>query len=74
MDTLMNQKEKFIEEDEIDKVGEVHFRSLIGCITYLTSTRPGINSTLRFKCLPLMFKEVRDHSSINRRCKSKYLA
>jgi len=42
MNTLMNQKEKFSKKDGDDQVGEVHFRSLIGCLMYLTSTRPYI--------------------------------
>lgn len=42
MNTPMNQKEKFIKDDGADKVDEVHFRSLIGCLMYLTTTRPDI--------------------------------
>ncbi|RDX79371.1 Copia protein, partial [Mucuna pruriens] len=42
MNTPMNKKEKFSKEDGADKVNEVHFRSLIGCLMYLTSIRPDI--------------------------------
>nr|KYP66217.1 hypothetical protein KK1_012504 [Cajanus cajan] len=42
MNTPMNQKEKFSKEDGADKVDEMHFRSLIGCLMYLTPTRPNI--------------------------------
>lgn len=42
MNTPMNQKEKFIKDDGADKVDEAHFRSLIGCLMYLTATRPDI--------------------------------
>ncbi|KAA0054704.1 putative mitochondrial protein [Cucumis melo var. makuwa] len=40
--TLMNQKEKLCKEDGVDKVDEGYFRSLIGCLMYLTATRPDI--------------------------------
>jgi len=40
--TPMNQKEKFIKEDGVDKVDEGYYRSLIGCLMYLTATRPDI--------------------------------
>ncbi|WVY89497.1 hypothetical protein V8G54_035011 [Vigna mungo] len=40
MNTPMNQKEKLIKEDGTDKVDEAYFRSLIGCLMYLTSIRP----------------------------------
>ncbi|RDX93298.1 putative mitochondrial protein, partial [Mucuna pruriens] len=39
MNTPMNQKDKFIKEDGADKVDEAHFKSLIRCLMYLTSTR-----------------------------------
>ena len=42
MSTLMNQKEKLCKEDVIDKIDQVYFRSLIGCLMYLTATRPDI--------------------------------
>ncbi|XP_017420309.1 uncharacterized mitochondrial protein AtMg00810-like [Vigna angularis] len=42
MNTSMNKKEKLIKEDETDKVDEAYFRSLIGCLMYLTSRRPNI--------------------------------
>lgn len=38
--TLMNLKEKFNKNDGINKVNEGQYRSLIGCLMYLTSTRP----------------------------------
>jgi len=38
--TPMNQREKFNKDDGAYKVGEHHFRSLIGCLMYLTATRP----------------------------------
>ncbi|XP_017420305.1 secreted RxLR effector protein 161-like [Vigna angularis] len=37
--TPMNQKEKLCKEDGTDKVDEGYFRSLIGCLMYLTATR-----------------------------------
>ncbi|CAL5331407.1 unnamed protein product [Camellia sinensis] len=40
--TPMNQKEKFSKDDGIDKVDEGLYRSLIGCLMYLTATRPDI--------------------------------
>jgi len=36
MSTPMNQKEKLIKEDGSPKVDEAEFRSLIGCLMYLT--------------------------------------
>ena len=36
--TSMNQKDKFNKEDGTDKVDEEKFRSLIGCLMYLTTT------------------------------------
>ncbi|WZY88683.1 hypothetical protein YC2023_045418 [Brassica napus] len=41
-DTPMNQKEKFSKEDGAEKIDENKYRSLIGCLMYLTSTRPDI--------------------------------
>nr|KYP31422.1 Copia protein [Cajanus cajan] len=38
----MNQNEKFSKDDGADKVDEHHYRSLIGCLMYLTATRPDI--------------------------------
>ena len=35
----MNQNEKFSKDDGADKVDEMHYRSLIGCLMYLTTTR-----------------------------------
>lgn len=40
--TPMNQKEKFNIEDEVEKVDEKLYKSLIGCLMYLTATRPDI--------------------------------
>ncbi|KAM7489733.1 hypothetical protein LguiB_027217 [Lonicera macranthoides] len=40
--TPMNQKEKFCSEDGAEKVDERLYRSLIGCLMYLTATRPDI--------------------------------
>jgi len=42
MSTPMNQKEKLCKEDGADKVDEGYYRSLIGCLMYLTATRPDI--------------------------------
>ena len=43
MGTPMNLKEKLsIKEDGIEKADEAQFRSLIGCLMYLTATRPDI--------------------------------
>ena len=40
MRTLMNKKEKLCKEDGADKVDEGYYRSLIGCLMYLTAIRP----------------------------------
>ncbi|XP_028062238.1 uncharacterized protein LOC114265618 [Camellia sinensis] len=40
--TPMNQKEKFCKEDGAEKVDERPYRSLIGCLMYLTTTRSDI--------------------------------
>ena len=40
--THMNQKEKFCKENGVEKVDEGLFRSMIGCLMYLTATRPDI--------------------------------
>ena len=40
--TPMNQKEKLSKEDGDDKVDEGYYRSMIGCLMYLTATRPDI--------------------------------
>ena len=39
MSTPLNRKEKFCKEDGAKKIKGVH-RSLIGCLMYLTTTRP----------------------------------
>jgi len=38
----MNQKDKFSKEDRTTRVDEEKFRSLIGCLLYLTAIRPDI--------------------------------
>ena len=40
--TPMNQKVKLTKEDGADKIDEGYYRSLIGCLMYLTTTRPNI--------------------------------
>ena len=40
--TPMNRKEKLSKDDGADKVDEGYFRSLIGCLMYLTTTRTDI--------------------------------
>ena len=40
--TPMNQKEKFYKEDGAEKVDEKLYRSLIGCLMYLSASRPDI--------------------------------
>jgi len=40
--TPMNQKEKFCKEDGAAKIDETLYRTLIGCLMYLTATRPDI--------------------------------
>ncbi|XP_048234294.1 secreted RxLR effector protein 161-like [Ricinus communis] len=40
--TPMNQKEKFLKEDGAKKVDDKLYRSLIGCLMYLTATKPDI--------------------------------
>jgi transposase InsO family protein len=40
--TPMNQKEKLSKEDGAEKIDEGYYRSLIGCLMYLTATRPDI--------------------------------
>lgn len=42
MSTPMNQKEKLSKEDGTQKVDESYFRSLVGCLMYLTATKPDI--------------------------------
>lgn len=43
MSTPMNQKEKMMKEDEGAKIDENHFRSLVGCLVYLSTTKPDIH-------------------------------
>ena len=42
MSTAMNQQEKVSKNDGAEKVEETYLRGLIGCLMYLTSTRPNI--------------------------------
>ena len=42
MSTPMKSKEKLKKADGVEKVDEAHFRSLVGCLMYLTTTRPDI--------------------------------
>jgi len=42
MTTPMNPKESLSKEDDTDKVEEGYFRSMIGCLIYLSATRPDI--------------------------------
>jgi hypothetical protein len=42
MNTPMNLKEKFCKKDAAEKVDEAIYRSLIGCLMYLTTTIPDI--------------------------------
>jgi hypothetical protein len=42
MNTPMNSKEKLCKEDGTEKIDQVYFRSLVGCLMYLTATRPDI--------------------------------
>ncbi|GAA0169340.1 transmembrane signal receptor [Lithospermum erythrorhizon] len=44
MKTPMCQKEKLCQDDGSEKVDESHYRSLIECLMYLTTTRPDIFS------------------------------
>jgi len=38
----MNQKEKLCKEDGAEKVDQAQFKKIIGCLMYLTATRPDI--------------------------------
>ena len=42
MNTPINQKEKLVKGDGSTKVIEAEFFSLVGCLMYLTSTKPDI--------------------------------
>ena len=46
--TPMNQKEKLCKENGIEKVYERLYKCLIGCLTYLTATRPDIKQGVSF--------------------------
>jgi hypothetical protein len=46
--TPMNQKEKLCKDDGADKIDEGYFRSIIGCLMYLTTTRPDILFVVSF--------------------------
>ncbi|XP_057452797.1 uncharacterized mitochondrial protein AtMg00810-like [Lotus japonicus] len=48
MNTTMNQKEKLSKDDGTAKVDETYYRSLIGCLMYLTATRPDILYVVSF--------------------------
>ena len=40
--TPMNQKEKLCKEDGAEKIDQTDFRKIVGCLMYLTATRPDI--------------------------------
>ncbi|WVZ11324.1 hypothetical protein V8G54_015854 [Vigna mungo] len=42
VDTPMCQKEKLSKKDEVEPVDQTFYRSLVGCLMYLTTTRPDI--------------------------------
>ncbi|XP_028189629.1 uncharacterized protein LOC114375925 [Glycine soja] len=42
MNTPMNQKERLYKEDGTEKIDQAYFRSMIGCLLYLSVTRPDI--------------------------------
>lgn len=42
MNTLMNQKGKLCKEDGTEKIDQAYFKSMVGCLMYLTTTRPDI--------------------------------
>ena len=42
----MNLKKKLSKEDGVEKVDEAHFKSLVGCLMYLTTTRPDILNSI----------------------------
>ena len=45
--TPMCQKDKLSKEDEAEKVDETLYRSLVGCLMYLTDTRPDTLHSVR---------------------------
>jgi hypothetical protein len=42
MSTPMDTKEKLCKEDGTEKIDQVYFRSLLGCLMHLTTTMPNI--------------------------------
>ena len=44
----MNLKEKLSKEDGVEKVDEAHFRTLVSCLMYLTTTKPDILNSVSF--------------------------
>ena len=42
----MNLKKKLSKEDGVEKVDEAHFKSLVGCLMYLTTTRSDILNSI----------------------------
>ena len=42
----MNSRVKLCKEDGTEKVDQAYFRSMIGCLMYLTATRPDILNTV----------------------------
>ncbi|KAF3640672.1 hypothetical protein T459_15332 [Capsicum annuum] len=58
--TPMNPKEKLSKEDGTDRVDEGNFRSLIGCLMYLTTTRPDIPFVVSFAVLREDIVNLRD--------------
>ncbi|XP_062103210.1 secreted RxLR effector protein 161-like [Humulus lupulus] len=46
MSTPMNSREKLFKEDGTEKIDQAYFRSMIGCLMYLTTTRFDILNTV----------------------------
>lgn len=42
MSSPMNQKEKLSKNDGVERMEEIYFRGLVGCLMYLIATRPNI--------------------------------